>query len=227
MVAGGAGVDRFASMAVSVVDRGRIVRRGQWLTAVTLAYNSIEGVLAVGAGVFSGSVALLGFGADSFIEVSASVAALWRLHADHDRARRARAEQWARVTIGVSFLALAAYVAYDAVDGLVSRKVPNESLLGIMIAVASLFVMPILARSKRGIARQLGSDALGGEARQTEVCMYLSVILLAGLGLNALLGWWWADSAAAILMAPLIAWEGTELLRGREACSDCHLVVHP
>ena len=206
-----------------VPSREGAVRRGKWLIWATLGYNSLEGLLSIGAALLAGSVALLGFGIDSFIEVSASTTAIWRLHADRDLARRARAERRALRLIGWSFLLLAAYVALDAITSLLQRSRPASSLLGIGVAVASLIVMPLLARRKRRVAKQLSSGALTAEARQTEICVYLSLLLLLGLGLNAALGWWWADPIAALAMVPLIAWEGIEGLRGRSSCDDCAL----
>jgi divalent metal cation (Fe/Co/Zn/Cd) transporter len=206
------------------LTRVRAVRRGQWLIWATLGYNSIEGLLSVGAGLMAGSVALIGFGVDSFIEVTASVAAIWRLRVDADPDRRALAERRALRVIGLSFLALALYIAVDATRSLVGRAAPDESLLGIAIAGVSLIVMPLLARAKRDVANALASRAIRAEARQTDICMYLSAILLGGLGLNALFGWWWADPVAALLMVPIIAKEGIDALRGETCCDDgtCH-----
>lgn len=201
--------------------RVRIVRRGQWLTWTTLGYNSLEGLLSVGAGLLAGSVALIGFGVDSFIEVTASVAAIWRLRVDADADRRAFAERRALRIIGLCFLALAAYIAVAATRSLIVRAAPAESLVGIVIAAVSLVVMPLLARAKREVATAIASRAIRAEARQTDICMYLSAILLGGLGLNALFGWWWADPIAALAMVPLVAWEGREALRGRAGCDDC------
>jgi len=207
--------------ATASVTRVRAVRRGQWLTWTTLGYNSLEGLLSVGAGVLAGSVALIGFGVDSFIEVTASVAAIWRLRVDADAHRRAFAERRALRVIGLCFLALAVYITVDATRSLIIRAMPDESLIGIAIAAVSLVVMPLLARAKREVAKALASRAIRAEARQTDICMYLSAILLGGLGLNALFGWWWADPIAALAMAPFIAWEGREALRGHAACDDC------
>jgi len=207
--------------AAASVTRVRAVRRGQWLTWATLGYNSLEGLLSVGAGLFAGSVALIGFGVDSFIEVTASLAAIWRLQLDADADRRAFVERRALGIIGLCFLALAAYIAVDATRSLIGRAAPAESLLGIVIAAVSLVVMPLLARAKRDVAKAIASRAIRAEARQTDICMYLSAILLGGLGLNALFGWWWADPIAALAMVPLIAWEGREAVRGRAGCDDC------
>lgn len=201
--------------------RTAAVRRGHWLTWATIGYNGLEGLLSVATGLFAGSIALVGFGLDSFIELTASGAALWRLRRDEDATQRERAERAALRIIGWSFLALAVYIGVAALHSLLTRTPPQVSPLGIAIAAVSLVVMPLLARAKRGVARQLESPALRAEARQTDICMYLSGLLLAGLALNALLGWWWADPVSALLMVPLIVWEGRETLRGRPCRDDC------
>jgi divalent metal cation (Fe/Co/Zn/Cd) transporter len=198
-----------------------LVRRGLSLNYATLGYNCLEGLIAIGAGVAAGSVALVGFGLDSLIEVSASGAALWRLYSDRDAARRDHAERVTLRTIGVLFLALAAYVAADALRALLTRAAPEESVVGIALATLSLVVMPLLARAKRRVAFAMGSGALAAEARQTQFCTYLSAILLAGLLLNAAVGWWWADPVAALAMVPIIVKEGMDGVRGRSACADC------
>lgn len=163
-------------------------RRSRWLTTATLLYNSLEAIIATAAGLLAGSVALVGFGFDSAIELAAGFTALWRLSADADPAARARAERRSLRIIGLGFLALAGYVAYDAAGSLVTRAVPQESLVGILLTSASLIVMPVLARSKRAVALALTSGALVAEAKQTEICAYLSAILLIGLALNAAAG---------------------------------------
>lgn len=214
--------------ASAIPNREAVVRRGQRLTWATIGYNSLEAVVAIAAGLVAGSVALVGFGLDSIIELASGVAALWRLRADASPVRRAVAERRALKVIGVSFLALAIYVLVEALRTLVSGERPRESPVGIAIAIGSLVVMPMLARAKRRVAARLRSSALTAEARQTQICMYLSVILLAGLGLNALFGWWWADAVAALGMVPLIAYEGAEAVRGRTVCADgCHEPVLP
>jgi divalent metal cation (Fe/Co/Zn/Cd) transporter len=207
--------------ATADLARTRAVRRGQWLTWATVGYNLLEGLLSIGAGLVAGSVALVGFGVDSFIEVTASLTAIWRLHADADADRRALAERRALRVIGLCFLALAAYVALDAGRTLLTRATPEESIVGIVIAALSLVVMPLLARAKRRVATALGSRAIRAEARQTDICMYLSAILLGGLGLHALFAWWWADPVAALAMVPLIGWEGRRALTGHTVCDDC------
>lgn len=202
------------------VDRPALVRRSRWLNYATLAYNSLEGVLSIGAGALAGSIALVGFGIDSLIELTAGVAAFWRLHADVDPIRRERVELHTLRIVGLCFLGLAVYVVVDAVRTLLVATAPDRSRLGIAIATASLVVMPYLARAKRAVAIDLESGALAAEAKQTLICTYLSAILLAGLLLNAAVGWWWADPIAALAMVPFIAWEGFEGLRGRSSCSD-------
>lgn len=200
--------------------RPALVRRSRRLNYATLAYNSLEGVLALGAGTLAGSIALVGFGVDSLIELTASVTALWRLSADMDLARRERAEYRSLRIIGLCFLALALYVAVDAVRTLLSGAAPERSWIGVVLAAVSLLVMPLLARAKRSVALQLQSGALVAEAQQTLICTYLSAILLAGLLLNAVADWWWADPIAALAMVPLIGWEGIEGLRGHSVCAD-------
>ncbi|HYH07093.1 MAG TPA: cation transporter [Thermoanaerobaculia bacterium] len=190
-----------------------LVRRGKILEYLTIAYNLLEGVLAVGAGVLAGSIALVGFGVDSGIEVFASLLLVWRLHAG------AKTEKRALQLVGVSFLVLAAYVAFDAGKALWVREAPDESTLGIVLAAISVVVMPLLVRAKRRVADAIGSRAMRAEAMQTQLCTYLSAILLAGLGLNAVAGWWWADPVAALVMVPIMVNEGREALRG-ESC-DC------
>jgi divalent metal cation (Fe/Co/Zn/Cd) transporter len=208
-------------MHAPAIPRHELVARSRWLNIATLAYNSIEGVVAIGAGVMAGSVALVGFGIDSGIELSASVVALWRLSADADVAKRERAERIAHRLIGALFLALALYVAIDAGLALWRREAPHESPLGIALAAASVVIMPLLARAKRRVGAALQSRALTAEAAQTSLCMWLSAILLVGLLLNALLGWWWADPVAALAMVPIIAREGMDGVRGAPTCSDC------
>lgn len=202
------------------MDRSALVRRGLLLNYIGLGYNSMEGVVAIAAGLVAGSVALVGFGIDSVIEVSASVAAQWRLRADVDPRRRREVERITLRIIGISFLTLAAYVAYDSVASLYRHERPDESPLGIALASVSLLVMPLLVRAKRRVAAGLGSRALDADASQTALCTYLSAILLVGLALNALLGWWWADPVAALIMVPIIAREGVEGLRGEDHCAD-------
>jgi len=197
------------------------VRRGLRLNYLTLAYNTVEAIVAIAAGLVAGSVALVGFGVDSGIEVTASAAAQWRLRADLDPVRRERVERVTHRVIGASFLVLADYVAVDSVTTLWKREAPAASPAGLMILVLSLLVMPVLARAKRRVARALLSRALEADAAQTSLCAYLSLIALAGVGLNAAFGWWWADPVAALAMVPIVAKEGMEGLRGEAGC-ECH-----
>lgn len=199
--------------------RSEAARAGRRLQYLTMAWNSAECAVALAAGFVAGSVALVGFGFDSALEVTASLAALWRLWRDADETRRDAAERRAMRIIGVCFLLLAAYVLYDAVGALARGEVPDHSTVGIVLAALSLIVMPLLVRFKRRIATRLDSGALEAEARQTRVCACLSAILLTGLALNAGLGWWWADPVAALGMVPLIAREGWDAVRGRTCCA--------
>lgn len=182
---------------------------------LTIVWNSLEGIIAITAGIVAGSIALVGFGVDSVIEVSSGAIILWRLAAGEER------ERLALRLVGISFVALAAYVAFEAVKSLWLRELPEASYIGIVIAALSLVVMPFLAHQKRKVAAQLNSNALKADSRQTDICAYLSAILLGGLILNAIFGWWWADPIAALIMVPIIAKEGIEALRG-ETCDDCH-----
>ena len=205
--------------ATAAIDRTALVRRGLWLNYATIGYNALEAIVSIVAGLVAGSVALVGFGLDSIIEVTAAVAAQWRLRADLDPRRREQVEGVTLRVIGWSFLALAAYVLIDASKTLWSNERPERSIAGNVILAASVVIMPLLARAKRGVARQLSSRALEADAMQTSLCAYLSAIALAGVALNALVGWWWADPVAALAMTPIIAREGLEGVRG-EACSD-------
>lgn len=208
-------------MTVTAVDRPALISRGKLLEYATVGYNSVEGIIAVASGLVAGSIALVGFGFDSFIEVLSGVILLWRLYADVDEKRREQIEQRALRLVGISFLVLAAYVSYDSVKSLIRHEAPDESITGIVLAAVSLVIMPLLVRAKRRVARSIGSAALQADAMQTQLCAYLSAILLGGLALNATLAWWWADPVAALIMVPIIVNEGWEALRGQH-CDDCH-----
>ena len=204
------------------LNRPADVQRGQRLEYFTVVYNSLEGLIAIVSGAAAGSVALVGFGLDSLVEVTSGAALLWRLK--RDARAREHAERLSLHIVGWCFLALAAYVAYDSLSSLIRREAPERSLPGIILAAVSLVVMPLLARAKRRVAQRISSAALSADARQTDFCTYLSAILLAGLLLNALLGWWWADPLAGLVMTPLIATEGIGALSGKTCCpsADCH-----
>ena len=203
-----------------MTDREALVRRGLLLNYLTIGYNTLEAVVALIAGALAGSVALVGFGIDSVIEVSASAAAQWRLRADVNKEHRERIERITLKIIGWSFLALAAYVLVDSGKTLWRREHPERSTVGMVILTLSVIIMPVLARAKRRVARALDSRTLEADAVQTSLCAYLSGIALVGVALNALLGWWWADPVAALAMVPIIAREGMEGLRGQDRCED-------
>jgi len=199
-------------MQAGETHRTSLVKRGLTLEHFTIAYNSLEGLIAIAAGLLAGSIALVGCGFASVIEVTSGAALLWRLHTDVDEEWRERAEAFTLRIVGVCFLVLALYVGYEAVSSLAYHELPERSVPGILLAVAFLIVMPLLARAKRGVARDIDSGAMLADAKQTEFCTYLSAILLGGLLLNALLGWWWADPVSALVMVPIIAKEGIEAL---------------
>ena len=198
--------------------RRAIARRGQRLEYFTIGWNSVEGLAAVGAGALAGSISLIGFGVDSFIEVTSGAALLWRMHGDADAGSRQRRETATLRIVGICFVALAVYIAAEAAGDLMGRVPPQPSMVGTAVAAVSLVVMPLLSRAKRRVARALDSAAMRADATQTAFCTYLSAILLAGLLLNLSFGWWWADPAAALVMSPLILKEGISALRGKTCC---------
>lgn len=201
-----------------VTDRPTVVRRGKRLEYFTITWNCLEGLIGIGAGLLAGSISLVGFGLDSVIEVTSGAALLWRMSHDADPEHRDRTERWALRVVGLCFLALALYVSLESLSALWHRKAPDRSIAGIALAIASLIVMPFLARAKRRVAGRLGSAAMTGDAKQTEFCVYLSAILLGGLLLNAGFGLWWADPVAAFVMTPIISKEGMDTLRGKTCC---------
>lgn len=203
--------------SVAKPEQTLLARKGRRLAYFTIAWNCLEGLVAVAAGAFAGSISLVGFGVDSFIEVASGAAVLWRVSGGAGGAHRERS---ALRFIGTCFVALAAYLTYESVRDLLRGTAPERSIAGVAIACASLVAMPLLSRAKKRVGAQLGSRAMQADARQTDFCVWLSAILLAGLLLNALLGWWWADPAAALLMVPLIVREGVQSLRG-ETCASC------
>lgn len=191
---------------------GEVLRqRALRLEYFTVGWNSIEAVVALAAGATASSIALIGFGLDSIIETASGVALLWRLRQRGEF--EATAESRALRLVGVTFFALAAYVTIESVRDLRHSERPEESLVGMLLAAASLVVMPVLGIAKRRLARTLGSRALAADGMETMVCAYLSFTLLLGLGLNAWLGWWWADAAAALAMVPFMVREGLEAFR--------------
>src|ERR1700674_5406460 len=204
----------------AILDRTAVVRHGRRLEYFTIAWNAAEGLVAVVAGVIAGSISLVGFGIDSFVEVTSGSVLLWRMSVDSELQRRELNEKRALRIVGVCFLLLSAYIAYESVLDLWSGRAPEHSIPGIVLACVSLVVMPLLSRAKRKVGRALGSAAMHADAKQSEFCTYLSAILLSGLLLNAFFGLWWADPAAALIMAPIIAKEGIEGLQGK-ACDEC------
>jgi len=204
----------------AVLERSSIVQRGRRLEYFTIAWNTLEGLIAIAAGLIAGSISLVGFGVDSFIEVASGAVLLWRMAVDSDVHRRELNEKRALQAVGICFLVLAAYITYESIGDLRWKLAPEHSIPGIALACVSLVVMPLLSRAKRRVGSALGSAAMHADAKQTEFCTYLSAILLGGLLLNAFLGLWWADPLAALLMAPIIAKEGLDGLRGK-ACLDC------
>ena len=208
-----------ANLSVAL-DRASLVARGRLLEYFSIAWNGLEAVVALIAGLMAGSIALVGFGLDSVIETTSAGILLWRLRADLDTNARERAEHTARRLVGLCFLLLAIYVAIESVRALWIKAQPARSVPGILIAVAAVIAMPLLGRAKRRLAAELGSRALHADSRQADFCAYLSAILLLGLVLHALFGWWWADPVAALVMVPIIAREGVQGLRG-EDCDDC------
>lgn len=202
------------------MDRVEVLRRGIALEGVTVGYNALEGIVAIVAGLVAGSVALTGFGIDSVIEVTSGVLLWWRLRTELGAAHLGpTVERRAARGAGLLLLALGAYIVTDSARLLLTRTRPESSAVGMAVTALSLFVMPLLARAKLRVADQLGSRALRADAHETIVCAWLSATTLAGLGLNALLGWWWADPVAALVMLPLIVREGLEAWRA-ESCAD-------
>lgn len=210
-------------MLLTAASRQDQVRKGLRLEFITLGYNLIEAVVALGSGAVSNSVALIGFGVDSLIESWSGLTMVWRLSQDHDESRRRLVELRARKAVALSFFALAAYLGWESAEMLARREPPETSLPGILLAAVSVVIMPVLSRAKRRVGQSIGSAAMVADSRQTALCSYLSAILLAGLALHAVFGWWWADPAAALVMLPIIVKEGADAWRGRSCgCDSCH-----
>lgn len=196
------------------------LKRGLQLEYLTVGWNVVEGIIAVAAGIAAGSIALIGFGVDSFVETISGAVIIWRLMAEtrgqHDDEAMERIEQRAERIVGIAFLLLAAYVGFEAVRALVNQEAPDASPVGIALTAVSIVVMLWLARAKRQTGEALGSRAMLADAQQTYACWYLSVVALAGLALNAAFGFWWADPLAALGITVLLVREGLEALRGEE-----------
>lgn len=200
--------------AVSPEERSRLGRRAQLLAGASVSYNLVEAVIAIAAGLVAGSVALIGFGLDSVVEVSSGLIILWQFR---HRMPQSREQQAVRL-IAVSFFALAAYVAFESVRALVTGSEPDASPVGIGLATASLIVMPFLSWAQRRTGRALHSSAVVADGTQTLLCTYMSAVLLGGLLLNATLGWAWADPAAGLVIAAIALREGRQAWRGEGCC---------
>jgi divalent metal cation (Fe/Co/Zn/Cd) transporter len=203
----------------TVAQRQAVAQRGKSLEYFTIGWNTLEGLVAVVSGLFAGSISLVGFGIDSFIEVTSGTVLLWRMSVDADALKRERNEMLSLRLIGICFLALALYVGYESLSDLLHKKAPEHSVPGIILAGVSLVVMPLLSRAKKKVGNELGSAAMHGDAKQTDFCVYLSAILLTGLLLNLTLEWWWVDPVAALVMVPIIAREGINGIRARACCN--------
>lgn len=193
------------------------------LEYASLAWNVVEGVVAVAAALAAGSVALLGFGLDSFVESASALVLVWRLRAEAgaaDPAAIARLDRRAHRLVGVSLFALAAWVTFDAARALWLRERPEGSVPGMVITALSIVLMPVLARAKRRAAAALASRALVADAFQTTACWWLSIVTLGGIALNAAFGWWWADPVAALAMTAFLVREGAGAWRGEDC--GCH-----
>lgn len=194
--------------------RAVLVRRVRLLVAATITYNVVEAVVALAAGTAASSGALIGFGLDSVIEVASAVAVAWQFSGTDPEARERRALK----VIATSFFALAVYVTFEAVTTFLGGQAPETSRTGIVLAAVSLVVMPALSAAQRRAGRELGSASAVADSRQTLLCTYLSGVLLAGLLLNALLGWWWADPVVALAIAAVAVKEGRTAWRGEHCC---------
>jgi len=203
-------------------ERSVAVGRALQLEYLTVTWNLVEGLVAVAAALAAGSVAILGFGIDSFVECLSAFVLIWRLRAErHSRASPKQLdtlEHRARKLVAASLFVLAAYIAFDAVHTLWSAERPAFSTIGVILLAISLGVMRWLASAKRSLARQIGSEALEADAFQTTACWWLSLAALVGVGLNGALGWWWADPLAALVIAALVVTEGRDAWRGRTCC---------
>jgi divalent metal cation (Fe/Co/Zn/Cd) transporter len=202
--------------------RVAVLASGKKLEYFTVFWHLLEGGISVVAGVFAGSLSLVGFGVDSLIELVSGMAMLWRIGVDHRLEQRERNEMLVLKFIGWCFMALAVYLIFESTVSLVQFKAPERSPVGIVIAVLSLVVMPLVSRAKRNIGARLHSPAMNADAKQADFCAYLAAILLIGLLFNYLFHWWWADPLAAIVMAWIIGNEGINASTGQGHCCDVH-----
>jgi divalent metal cation (Fe/Co/Zn/Cd) transporter len=202
-------------VVVEPATRSRLGRRAQLLAGASVAYNLAEAVIAIAAGLAAGSVALIGFGLDSTVEISSGLIILWQFR---HRLPDSRERQALRL-MAVSFFALAGYVTVESLRALVTGREPESSAVGIGLATTSMLVMPFLSWAQRRTGRALGSGAVVADSTQTLLCTYLSAVLLVGLGLNAVLGWSWADPVAGLVIAAVAVREGRETWRGENCCA--------
>ena len=200
---------------VSPQRRAALSRRIRFLVAFTISYNLIEAAAALFAGSVANSSALIGFGLGSVIEVSSALAVAWQFAGPRPEER----ERTALRIIAVSFFGLAAFVVYDALTSVIAQQAPEHSTLGIVIAALSLIVMPTVSLVQRRTGQEMGSHSAVADAKQTLLCSYMSAALLVGLAANSLLGWWWADPIAALVIAALTVREGLNAWRGDACCS--------
>jgi divalent metal cation (Fe/Co/Zn/Cd) transporter len=209
-------------MTTQITDhRAALLRRAWWLAVFTVVWNLAEGAVAITAAALAGSRALIGFGVDSFVESASAAVLIWRLSVEQRCPERAEhVEQRALRIIGVTFLALAALVGIESVRSLIAGDQPDVSWTGIVLTIVSLIVMPVLAREKRQVGRELGSRSVEADSQQTRACVYLSAVVLAGLAANAAFGWWWADPVAALGVVVFLVREGREALEA-EHVDDC------
>jgi divalent metal cation (Fe/Co/Zn/Cd) transporter len=205
-----------------LTERRKLLRRAVGLAWFTVGWNVVEGIVAIAAAVMAGSQALLGFGLDSGVESLSASVVLWRLYAERRDPERAEAvEQRALRLIGVTFFVLGAFIAVEAVRSIVTRQEPDASVVGIVLTTVSIVVMQWLARAKRRIGIEMGSRAVTADSSQTSACVYLSIVVLAGLVLNAAFGWWWADPLAALGVVVFLVREGREALASEHADNCC------
>lgn len=210
------------SALVAPTDRRKVLRRRmRLLVAATISYNVVEAVIAIGAGTVAGSVALIGFGLDSLVEVTSAAAVAWQFAARDPEQR----EKTALRVIAWSFFALAAYVTVQALRALVGGAEAEHSTVGIVLLALSVVVMPFLSLAQRWTGRELGSNSAVADSKQTLLCTYLSAAVLVGLVLNSTLGWWWADPIAALVLAAVAVKEGREALRGDVCCAPASVSV--
>jgi divalent metal cation (Fe/Co/Zn/Cd) transporter len=200
-----------------LAERTKLVRQAKLLAWLGVGWHGIEATIAIGAGFVAGSIALVGFGADSLIESVAGVVLLWRFAAS--RIASEEAEQRAQKLIALSFCTIAAYVGFEALRTLIAAEQPEASWVGIGLAAFTLVTMPPLALAKGRIGEKLGSSATKSEGQQNMLCAYLSAALLVSLGANALFGLWWADPITALLIAGVAVKEGHESWRGESCCT--------